>query len=66
MSLFRSLDRDLTTYSEAGFTVTEAESRFFRDYGAPGPSLQFSGLAGVTTDGEIRTFALGPDAEVWR
>jgi len=57
---FRTGSGDLTTYSEAGFTVSPVTaSWFFSGYGVPGPSLQFSTLAGVTTDGEIRITAGG-------
>ena len=57
---FRAGAGDLTMYSEAGFTVSPVTaSWFFSGYGVPGPSLQFSTLAGVTTDGEIRITAGG-------
>jgi hypothetical protein len=57
---FRDGNGNLTTYSEEGFTVNAAAATWaFSSYGAPGPSLQFSTPAGVTTDGEIRITAGG-------
>lgn len=57
---FRTGAGDLTTYTESGFAVSPtAASWFFSGYGVPAPSLQFSTVAGVTIEGEIKMTAGG-------
>jgi hypothetical protein len=42
-------------YTESGFTISPTTPIWFvGSYGKPGPSIQFSSAAGVSTDGEVR------------
>ena len=50
----------VASYSESGFSIaTTAADWFASSYGKPGPSIQFSTPAGVSTDGEVRITAGG-------
>ena len=47
-------------YSESGYTIVSTLASWFSSgYGNPGPSLQFSTPAGITTEGEVKVTAGG-------